>query len=80
MATQVNMLEAKSQLSKLVKRALAGEEVLIASNGMPVVKLTPIAHQPRRTGWGALKAHRDQIDAAFTPEVDREVGRLFYGE
>ena len=30
---QVNMLEAKSQLSKLVKAAIAGEEVVIASHG-----------------------------------------------
>jgi hypothetical protein len=30
---QVNMLDAKSQLSRLVKAALAGEEVIIACHG-----------------------------------------------
>lgn len=36
---QVNILEAKNQLSRLVKRALAGEEVIIANRGQPVAKL-----------------------------------------
>lgn len=40
--TIVNMHEAKSQLSKLVARAEAGEEVVIARDGKPAVRLTPI--------------------------------------
>ncbi len=36
---QFNMLEAKTQLSKLVEAALRGEEVVIANRGKPVVKL-----------------------------------------
>ena len=39
---QVNMLEAKTQLSKLVERALAGEEVIIARDGKPAVRLVPV--------------------------------------
>jgi prevent-host-death family protein len=39
---QVNMLEAKSQLSRLVKAAQAGEEVIIANHGVPAVRLTAI--------------------------------------
>jgi len=39
---QVNMLEAKSQLSRLVKAALAGEEVIIANHGVPAVRLLPL--------------------------------------
>jgi antitoxin (DNA-binding transcriptional repressor) of toxin-antitoxin stability system len=35
------MLAAKSQLSRLVKAALAGEEVTIASHGKAQVKLDP---------------------------------------
>jgi antitoxin (DNA-binding transcriptional repressor) of toxin-antitoxin stability system len=37
---QINMHEAKSQLSKLVQAALDGEEVIIARNGAPVVQIT----------------------------------------
>lgn len=41
MATIVNMHQAKSQLSKLVEKALAGEEVIVARAGKPAVKLVP---------------------------------------
>jgi len=44
---QVNMHEAKTTLSKLVERAEAGEEVVIARNGTPVVRLVPVAKKPR---------------------------------
>ena len=40
--TQVNMLEAKTRLSELVKAAQAGEEVIIANRGEPVVRLVPV--------------------------------------
>jgi prevent-host-death family protein len=43
---QVNMLEAKNQLSRLVKAALAGEEVIIASHGQPRVRLVPCSESP----------------------------------
>jgi prevent-host-death family protein len=36
---QVNILEAKNKLSQLVKRAQAGEEVIIANRGKPVARL-----------------------------------------
>jgi prevent-host-death family protein len=39
MAKTVNMHEAKTQLSKLVKEAAAGEEIVIAKAGDPVAKL-----------------------------------------
>ena len=42
MAEIVNMDQAKASLSRLVERALAGEEVVIARNGEPLVKLVPI--------------------------------------
>jgi prevent-host-death family protein len=39
--TQVNIYEAKTQLSKLVTRAEAGEEIVIVRNGRPAVRLVP---------------------------------------
>ena len=39
------MHEAKTQLSKLVERAEAGEEVVIARNGKPVARLVPVAER-----------------------------------
>ena len=41
MAIQMNIAEAKAKLSELVARAEAGEEVVIARDGKPVVVLKP---------------------------------------
>jgi prevent-host-death family protein len=42
MAKIVNMHEAKASLSRLVERALAGEEVIIGRNGEPLIQLVPV--------------------------------------
>src|SRR5690349_8907974 len=55
---KVNMLDAKNQLSRLVKAALAGEDIVIASNGEPMVRLVPVASQSHLKGWGKLKRFR----------------------
>ncbi len=39
---KVNVLEAKNRLSQLIKAAQAGEEVVIANRGEPVVRLVPV--------------------------------------
>jgi prevent-host-death family protein len=48
----VNMHQAKSSLSRLVERALAGEDVIIGRNGEPLVRLVPIpkTREPRIPG------------------------------
>lgn len=45
----VNMHKAKTDLSKLVAQALAGEEVIITRSGKQVVRLVPV-RQPRVPG------------------------------
>ena len=52
MSAIVNMHQAKTSLSRLVQRALDGEDVVIARNGQPLVKLVPVAvtRQPRVPG------------------------------
>ena len=42
MGIKVNMHQAKSELSRLVVRALAGEDVIITRAGKPVARLVPI--------------------------------------
>ena len=73
----VNVGEAKTNLSKLLARVEAGEEVEIARNGVPVARLVPI--QPSAgpgerflASWGAL-GDRVRIPADFEltdPEID----------
>jgi len=74
---QVNMLEAKNQLSKLVKAAVAGEEVIIASHGEAQVRLVPCAASPGLKRWGVWADRPVDVDAAFGEQVDEEVARLF---
>ena len=43
---QINILDAKNQLSQLIKRAQAGEEVVIAKRGQPVARLVAASAKP----------------------------------
>ncbi len=45
---EVGLFEAKTHLSKLVKQASAGEEIIITQRGKPMAKLVPI-HPVGRT-------------------------------
>ena len=72
------MLDAKNQLSKLVRAAERGAQVVIARDGKPVARLVAYHAGGGLKGWGALKRIKD-LDAAFTPEVDAEIARLFLG-
>jgi len=38
---QVNIYDAKTTFSKLIKKAMAGEKIIIARSGKPVAKLVP---------------------------------------
>jgi prevent-host-death family protein len=78
MAETVNMHQAKSSLSRLVERALAGEEVVIARNGEPLVQLIPVpkkAEGPRIPGRSKGKVSSGP-DFEFT---DEETTELFEG-
>jgi prevent-host-death family protein len=52
---EVNVHNAKTNLSKLIEQAENGEEVIIARNGKPAVKLVPVAQSKRKSLLGALK-------------------------
>lgn len=70
MIRQVNVAEAKTQLSRLIDAAMAGEDIVIAKAGTPVVRLVAIAELPPRTlGFLAI----DAPDGAFAPLSDAEL-------
>ncbi len=52
MSTQVNIHEAKTHFSKLVERALNGEEIIVAKAGKPLLRLVPIEERPKRRPLG----------------------------
>jgi prevent-host-death family protein len=62
---QYNIAEAKSHFSELIKRALLGEEILIARDNKPLLKLTPIGKVPPKRSPGSAEG---QIFIA--PEFD----------
>lgn len=65
-----NIHEAKTHLSRLLDRALAGEEIVIARAGRPLVRLVPVdTQQPRRPGLAKGRL----TDAFFEPLPDEEL-------
>jgi len=70
MARLVNMHEAKSNLSKLVEAAEAGEEIVLARAGKPVIKLVPVSRlKPRKLGrWKGKVTMAKDFDAPLTAD------------
>ncbi len=76
--TKVNLYEAKTQLSKLVDRAAAGEDIVIAKNGTPVaVLVAPDKVQRRIPEFGFLKGQMPHIADEQWAEGDEYVRQLF---
>ncbi len=75
MVTQVNVHEAKTQLSKLIEQVLAGEEVTIARAGKPVVDL--VRHREPQVVFGSLKGWH--VDPEVLEGIDTEIQEMFYG-
>jgi prevent-host-death family protein len=54
---EVNVHEAKTQLSRLLQRVAAGEEITIANRGVPVARLVPAAKPKAHRELGIESAH-----------------------
>ena len=78
MAT-VTIHEAKTNLSKLIARAEAGEEIIIARGKEPVAKLTSLAGGKRRPVFGALKGKLNIPDAFFSEPLPEHELQLWEG-
>jgi prevent-host-death family protein len=75
----VNIHAAKTNLSKLIERAEAGEEIVIARNGQPAVRLTPVPKLPERSdcdepsvpSWfGALRGQIKILPGSEDPDLE----------
>ena len=79
MPDSVNVYEAKTHLSRLLDRAAAGEEIVIARAGRPVARLVPLADSPPRRrspgGWRGKVRISDDFD-----ELPAEIADAFRGE
>lgn len=75
---KVNIHEAKTTLSRLVDRAGAGEEILIAKSGKPVARLVPLKERRKPRKKGCLKG-RIRIAENFDEPLPEEVLIAFEG-
>jgi prevent-host-death family protein len=78
MARVVNIHEAKTHFSRLVDRAVAGEDIVIAKAGRPVAKLVGYStpKEPRKLGLLKGKIWIAPDFDAF----DQEIAKLFEGD
>ena len=75
----VNVHEAKTHLSRLLDRAVAGEPFIIAKAGKPMAKVVPLdapdARQARRLGFMAGQiAVPDDFDRMGSSEIEQLFG------
>ncbi|MDB5526705.1 MAG: prevent-host-death protein [Rhizobium sp.] len=79
----VNMLDAKTNLSKLVDAVESGNEneIVIARNGRPAAKLVPItAASADRQPLGFLNGKFPPMSLEDFNSSNDEIERLFYGD
>ena len=70
--TQVNTHEAKTRLSRLLRRVAAGEEITIANRGVPVARLLPVAAEGGSRKLGTLRdlvVVSDDLDSPLPEEL-----------
>lgn len=67
----INMHEAKSQLSKIIAAAEAGDDVVIARRGKPAVRLVPV--RPTGFRFGALAHLVDHVPDFDEPMDEDEL-------
>ena len=80
MSAIVKIHEAKTNLSKLIARVEAGEEIVIARGDKPVARVVPITEAKRRPQFGALKGKLPHIpDEFFFDPLPEEELRAWEG-
>lgn len=76
---EVNIHQAKTHLSRLVKRALAGEEVTIARAGEPLVRLAVIEKEPIKKRPLGMDRGKVWIADDFNAPLPDDLLKAFYG-
>jgi prevent-host-death family protein len=70
----VTVHAAKTNLSKLLARVEAGEEIVIARGKIPIARLTPIHAPPAARHFGAFRGVVSVGPEFFEPMTDAELG------
>ena len=75
----VNIHEAKTQFSKLIKAVAKGEEIIIAKAGKPAARLVPVDSTPTIRKPGAMKG-KLRIAEDFDAPLPEEIQAAFEGK
>lgn len=79
---QVNLYQAKTELSALVEAAAGGEEIIIAKNGKPKARLVALCvavSAPRKPNFGFWNHLGWKLPDDFD-DPDPEIEAMFYGD
>jgi prevent-host-death family protein len=76
MPITVNIHEAKTHLSRLIEQAAAGQEVIIAKAGRPMVRVVPVDPPPARRPLGFM-AGEGCIDLDVKQDFADDIERMF---
>jgi prevent-host-death family protein len=79
MPQSVNLYEAKTNLSQLVERAAAGEEIVIAKAGRPLARLVPLKTRSEPRFPGQLKG-KIVIGPDFDAPLPEGLEQAFRGQ
>lgn len=71
----VTVHAAKTHLSRLIEKAEAGEEVVIARGKVPAVRLVPVRVGKPKRRFGALRGRARVSTAFFQPMPEAELKR-----
>ena len=70
--------QAKTNLSRLLKEAAAGRDVIIARGDEPLAQLVPVGKARRKRQPGSIAGQITYAPDAFAPLTDREMTELGY--
>jgi prevent-host-death family protein len=76
MGDPVSIHAAKTHLSRLIARAEAGEEIIIARGRKPVVKLVAVAPKPKRV-FGSMRGQFTVPPEFFEPMSEEELDEWY---
>ena len=76
---QINIHQAKTQLSRLVERVAGGEEIIIAKSGKPVARLVPYTPKRAARRPGAMRG-KIRIKKNFDAPLPKETLASFEGK
>jgi len=70
--SKVNVHEAKTRFSRLLRRVAAGEEITIANRGVPVARLVPVPPEETTRKLGVFRGQMsipDDFDAPLPDDI-----------